>query len=291
MDFVASLWSTLKGEDVFDATSPQVDFDRHVRVAVVTFVLLLVLNELLKFKKNVDATTRYFILHILINGFVSVVHFDEVIQVYKDPVNSYKGHCDSDGVIAIIVLHLFHIAFWQPLVWIDWVHHIVMIIILAPAAYLLQPGALLGHGSWFTSGFPGGVDYILLVAVKMGYMDSITEKRINARIQTWLRAPGCVFHALLSWICWVHLSKGGRLENALVPSWAIGPCITIVIVTFFWNGPFFNARVRYNLGEKELLLKLQKEGRLLPKSKATSKADGDQGGFNQKLNEKLMKVE
>ena len=49
-------------------------------------------------------------------------------------------------------------------------------------AWALQPGTLLGHGAWFSSGFPGGVDYVMLVMVKKGWLDPLEEKRINRQI-------------------------------------------------------------------------------------------------------------
>jgi hypothetical protein len=37
------------------------------------------------------------------------------------------------------------------------VHHIVMVVVMLPLAYLLAPGHLFGHGSFYASGLPGTV--------------------------------------------------------------------------------------------------------------------------------------
>jgi hypothetical protein len=57
-----------------------------------------------------------------------------------------------------------------------------MVVVMLPLAWLLQPGPLLGHGAFFASGLPGGLDYIMLVMVKKGWLASIAEKRINTHI-------------------------------------------------------------------------------------------------------------
>lgn len=54
---------------------------------------------------------------------------------------------------------------------------------MLPCAYAVQPGAFLAHGAFFASGLPGGIDYLMLVLVKAGYIESITEKRWNDSIQ------------------------------------------------------------------------------------------------------------
>jgi hypothetical protein len=91
-----------------------------------------------------------------------------------------------------MALHLFHTVFCQPLSTMDWIHHIVMIVVMLPLAWLLQPGPFLGHGAFFSSGFPGGLDYAMLVAVKKKWMSPLTEKRLNSQIMVWIRCPGCL---------------------------------------------------------------------------------------------------
>jgi hypothetical protein len=72
---------------------------------------------------------------------------------------------------------------------IDWIHHGVMVVVMLPLAYCLVPGHLLGHGAFYASGLPGGIDYLMLVLVKKGWMDSITEKKWNEPIQVLSLVP------------------------------------------------------------------------------------------------------
>eukprot|EP00667_Euglena_gracilis_P017834 EG_transcript_18858 len=223
--------------------------------------VLDLLLRAVKFPRNdASGTGRYYVLHILCNSYVVAVHFDDVLAAYKDPLFSYQLPCDNRGSVAILACHLHHILWYRPLPMVDWVHHLVMIIIMLPLAYGLQPGALLGHGAFFASGLPGGLDYIMLVAVKQGWMDSLTEKRLNSHVQLWIRAPGCVYHSLLSWTAWRAAQYSGVHSNVgmLLPDWLYTPAIVTVILTFFWNGLYFLERVLDNYAERRTELRLQK---------------------------------
>ena len=55
----------------------------------------------------------------------------------------------------------------------------------------------------FISGLPGGVDYFMLMLVKLRYIDVITQKRVCASLNTWLRAPGITYEVGLMYISFV----------------------------------------------------------------------------------------
>lgn len=150
--------------------------------------------------------------------------------------------------MAILALHIFHILAFQPLEMIDWIHHFVMVIVMLPLAWLMRPATLLGHGAFWASGLPGGIDYAMLVMVKRGWLNRITEKRVMAHVSLWLRAPGCLYHALLAWIGllrWASIDPHhpSNPNTSLLPDWMCFPATFVVMLTFFWNGPFFLRRV------------------------------------------------
>jgi hypothetical protein len=224
-----------------------------------------------------DPTGRYFALHVFANAYVTLVHADDVWRaMFSDPIESPHTlePCDASGIVVIYAIHLYHIALFRPLPWIDWVHHGLMVLFMLPLAYLVQPGPLLGNGGFWSSGLPGGLDYAMLVAVKLGYMRSIEEKRINSYIQTWIRAPGCLFQSGLTYIAYMEgvrrREAGG--EGAIVfPNSLLSPTVTtasivLVIAAFFWNGMFFQKRVCVNYGMRctEGRLQTPREKRLQP---------------------------
>ncbi len=67
---------------------------------------------------------------------------------------------------------------------------------------------------------------MLLVLVREGYMSKIAEKKWNARINTWLRAPPMTVYAFVGYQAWLLGSA------PLLPLWAI------IVVTFLvrWRG-------------------------------------------------------
>lgn len=199
-----------------------------------------------------DDTGRYFLLHVLCNGYVTARHLDDVISSYRFPTSALRMlPTDTSGTAVIFGLHLYHLIFFQPLPAVDWIHHIVMIVIMLPLAVGLNAGPLLGHGAFFASGLPGGLDYLMLVMVKWGWIKSIDEKRLNSLIQTWIRAPGCLYHALFVWIGYVS-DLDWCLEHSYLPAFLVRPALFIVIATYFWNAMFFQRRVVENYAIKGL---------------------------------------
>ena len=154
----------------------------------------------------------------------------------------------------------------------DWVHHIVMIFIMLPFAYAIQPGHLLGHGCFFGSGLPGGIDYAMLVCVKKGWMQSLTEKRVNTKIQLWLRAPGCIYHALLVWVGWQRAQDAGYATAPVLPTCILAGtksvllAVFVVMTTFFWNGLFFLGRVATNYGARNAQARMAAQGTAVKKN-------------------------
>jgi len=213
-------------------------------------ILLLLFEKLMKIFNwfPCDRTGQYFTLHVFINFYVTIVHLDDVFSSITNPLHSFELPTDPRGVIAIYALHIHHILFFRPLPWIDWVHHVLMVLIMLPCAYLVRPGPLLGNGAFWTSGLPGMIDYILLIGVKRKWIQSITEKGINSWIQLWFRQIGCVSHAILIWIAYLKIEEAGGLSSSTISGWKYNISMAIAIIAFLWNGPYFAGRVIYNYG-------------------------------------------
>lgn len=192
------------------------------------------------------------------------------------------GHCDTSATAAIFALHLYHIAFFRPLPVVDWVHHGVMVLWMLPLAYALAPGHLLAHGAFYASGFPGGIDYLLLVLIKCGVVTPMQEKEWNYYIQSWIRAPGCVIHAALTYVCYIHgrnrVAAGLPMKTedsteALIPQDLIYIPALVVGTTFLWNGIYFLNRVTASYAVHSLKRTLAKEGAASTKKIAASEDD------------------
>ena len=71
----------------------------------------------------------------------------------------------------------------------------------APAASRLAEmllwGAVEPGGACFISGLPGGISYFMLGLLKIGAIESMTEKRITANLNCWLRVPGILVSSFI----------------------------------------------------------------------------------------------
>eukprot|EP00045_Choanoeca_perplexa_P010943 m.113843 g.113843 ORF g.113843 m.113843 type:complete len:263 (-) comp15455_c0_seq1:645-1433(-) len=231
------------------------NWQADLQYTVFWFVLIYIMEQAMIFFKyfpEPKSNTRYFSLHVIVNAYVVYEYLPDVVYTYMDPTVAYLGPSNARGVAAIMALHIFHIAFYRPLPMVDWVHHIVMCVIMLPIAYLLAPGYMLGHGAFYASGLPGGIDYAMLVMIKLGWLTKMQEKEYNCYIQLWMRAPGCMFHAILTWAnfvdAWTRHTSGqtARGDNNQTPY--ITPetarfAVWVVILSFFWNGLYFLDRV------------------------------------------------
>jgi hypothetical protein len=172
---------------------------------------------------SADATGRYLVLHVFCNAFVTMVHWKDVVAVYLRPSHAFDAETNVSGSAVIASLHVFHLVFCRPLPFVEWLHHLVMIVLMLPLAVALNPGHLLGHGAFFASGLPGGIDYFMLVLVKLNLISSLQEKSANSFIQTYLRAPFCCYHSLFVWINFVE-NKNVYVKPFL-PVWAVAPAM------------------------------------------------------------------
>ena len=63
-------------------------------------------------------------------------------------------------------------------------------------------GPSASFGLIYLTGFPGGLDYFMLGLTKLGIMDRLQEKSVNASVNAWIRGPGCTISAAWTWAAW-----------------------------------------------------------------------------------------
>jgi len=188
---------------------------------------------------------RYYAIHAVHNAaiasltapnvFQSVTRFSAVEQVATPTIASQ----------LILALHVYHcVMYFDKLRFDDWLHHVLMIGVALPLGLLTPAGSLMGMSLFFTTGLPGGLDYVLLTLVRNGLLASATEKRANAAIQVWIRSPGCVATATL--ICAHVLPHDG---------WMVYKAAALLTAALnYWNGQYFMAQVVHDVGMRQLLL-------------------------------------
>jgi len=180
-------------------------------VAVSTFCMFL-------FDKLIGSRTLapWKFLHAVANISIALFALPDVLRVAEDPVTSCHGQGSLIPNALIAALHIYHLIGF-PANSADWFHHVLFVGTLCPTALFREIGPVKNLVAFFVCGLPGGLDYILLVLVKHDMIHKLTEKKWNARINVWMRSPGCfacvaVMYMILRYdtgsICEDHLFEG-----------------------------------------------------------------------------------
>jgi hypothetical protein len=111
-----------------------------------------------------------------------------------------------------------------------------MIGVALPLGCSVSAGPLMGMNLFFTTGLPGGVSYALLFAEKNGMITRASSRRWNARINLWLRSPGCLANATMVLASMLSTSSGE------VTPWQMFVALAVSALTA-WNGQYFMEQV------------------------------------------------
>jgi hypothetical protein len=199
---------------------------------VVAFMLMLGVIDVLLVRPLLHPKARYFALHACANAVCTVAGLPDVYRaLVKEPFNSVNGPaCTMVSNSAAAAIHLYHIAAFS-LRREDIFHHIAFAGILCGVAipFKQECGTTMNLGIFFLTGLPGGIDYVLLVLVKQGVIDRMTEKRWFVHINVWLRAPALSVFWMIGFQTW---HKGTHTTPT-----AFVFAITLLI---FFNGQYYS---------------------------------------------------
>jgi hypothetical protein len=202
-------------------------------------------NETKLKKKNKYG--RWFMLHFIINVFITLLTFEDVKDSFFNPDESNKPFTYYISGCLAFSLHLYHTLRFN-LTQLDIYHHMISCFLCTPLCYLYQTKGLSCY-LFFCTGLPGGIDYLLLYMVKNKYIISLTEKRINSYLNTYIRMPGGVVTSYL-----VFKDANIIYQNSF---------LSLFIYTFsylvFLNATFFGKLSIENYTENKKLLEQKKE--------------------------------
>lgn len=189
--------------------------------------------------RRLPASARYFALHAAANAVSAVCAAPDVWRALSSPLDALQGPSATMWAnSAIVSIHAYHVMAFK-LRSDELFHHALFVTILCGLAIpFKQHGGVANNlGCFILSGLPGGIDYVMLVLVKTGRMDPLTEKRVNARINTWLRGPAMVYYATLAYIAWLY----GRTTLPTV-------ALAVAAGLHFHNGQYYCAEAVQNYG-------------------------------------------
>lgn len=114
--------------------------------------------------------TRWLLLHSLVNGIICYFSFSDVPTVMSRPLLGCVGRPGSElPAESIVALHTYHLLFFE-CSRADWIHHICFVSVLGFLCLYYDGGPLVNAVSFFICGLPGGLDMLLVVLVKHGYL-------------------------------------------------------------------------------------------------------------------------
>lgn len=93
------------------------------------------------------------------------------------------------------------------------------------------------------AGLPGGLDYAMLALEKHDRLSRATEKRWNARINVWIRAPGLCYVAFCIYIGMIYLP-------CKISPYQIVAAYLIATLSFI-NGQYYMQKVVGNTARKD----------------------------------------
>ena len=184
----------------------------------------------------------YYMNHFIGNMAIVYYTYDCMINSYIEYYDDLHG-CSYESLDfardIIYALHLYHIImYFKKLRKDDIIHHLVMVGIALPLTSYLSNYNIIGHGFFFVTGLPGGIDYFLLFLVRNEYIDRMVEKDVNKNLNLWVRCPGCISNVTLI-ICslcrYIEIITYTQLFAAIIN-----------IISVYWNGIYFMEQVLTN---------------------------------------------
>lgn len=189
---------------------------------------------------------RWFAVHAVANAYVVFFAFGDMLRVLADPFLAGLGPYSLLPLQMIIAVHAYHMIAFNNLRQEDYVHHILFACLMGGFACVDTFGPITNFVAFFVSGLPGGLDYCMLVAVKHGWMDALTEKVWATRLNVWMRSPGLQIGSLLLYSIAVEPATRSHYRHGFTTYIAL-----VTSALTFLNGTFYMQQVALVTARKD----------------------------------------
>lgn len=173
---------------------------------------------------------KWFQLHSFINYIVTAFSIKDTVDCLTDPNQSMLPASNSIALSLVIMLHIYHILAFK-LRKEDWFHHISGFIVVP--VFFLHNSKATSLCCFFISGFPGGIDYSMLVLVKNNLVSKERQKQLCAYLNTYIRQPGGIIGSYLL-VCDALKNNTNKI------------CIILFSATIFINVSFYSLQAISN---------------------------------------------
>ena len=209
----------------------------------VFFAILVTLHYILSRFNFRSTSTKYFLLHFLVNMYIIYLVWRDVLDTLWDPIE-YKVVEIYPSFITVL-FHTYHVIFYDDIPYDEKVHHMVNVYITLPLLWMCYNKAC-NFALSVMMGLPGGLTYGLLFLKDINIIESITEKNISANLNLWIRCPGAICAAM---IVYMQMRYHPEIFNGL--TFIVG---IISIIGTYWNGIYFmrtivESRIKYIMRE------------------------------------------
>ena len=162
-------------------------------------------------KSKYDDTTQYFIIHFVHNMIITYIVAPYCLTMFVDPIGDNDDYLiykkNYEFLFPMISgIHTFHLLKSYKKIQLDEIiHHIITY-----AFGIINH--ILFHPFYYSyliivTGIPGGITYLLLFLQKLGYIESLTEKKISYLLNVWIRAPFTIVWATLAYSRLIYIEE------------------------------------------------------------------------------------
>jgi hypothetical protein len=175
---------------------------------------------------------RWFAIHGFANVLVVIFSFNGMITSLLDPLYSLDARVYNDHstfgnssrwpVYIINSLHIYHLLFFE-VTKQELFHHLIFVPIIGFMGQWFDWGPSKNFMAFFISGLPGAIDYLLLILVKFKKVHPLTQKRVCASMNVYVRGPFIVVSAHTVYLAMLY-------GHSTVPSWV---CAAVLVISVF----------------------------------------------------------
>jgi len=176
----------------------------------------------------------WFIIHAYCNFFIVYKCFPYIIDFFNDPISFLENNNELNIYYYALIPHIYHcIAF--NINKDDIFHHVIFVFFGSIIKYNLNVGKSLAFYLFFSTGLPGGIDYILLTLYKLDIITKYNRHTIAVFLNSWVRCPGLIFSNTLAIIFGLmsEYTFHCKLFNILLS-----------LLIWSYNGLYYNYQVR-----------------------------------------------